>query len=278
MANLQTLDLGFNRFTELNLARATFESLESCRSDEFITGEGFCVDSPEITSLTLDAAMLSRGSFDAIVRGTSSITDASLVGLTFSDENPADIDNLIGIITLDNVTVSQTLFDLYADEFNAFGAMAGNTVSVVADPCDINGDGTCDVMDIDAMTQNVINGVSTLDDHADLIKRQLTVGFNTYYGDANLDGEFNSSDMVDVFIAGKYETGETASWGEGDWDANGLFTTSDMVVAFTDGGYELGPRVCRECSTGASIVCDAGGWPDWNRGPPATHRSMRSPA
>ena len=29
---------------------------------------------------------------------------------------------------------------------------------------------------------------------------------HTWFGDANLDGEFNSSDMVQVFAAGKYET------------------------------------------------------------------------
>ena len=27
----------------------------------------------------------------------------------------------------------------------------------------------------------------------------------TYFGDANLDGEFNSGDMVDVFTVGQYE-------------------------------------------------------------------------
>ena len=36
----------------------------------------------------------------------------------------------------------------------------------------------------------------------------------TYFGDANLDLEFNSSDMTQVFAAGKYETGEAAGWGQ----------------------------------------------------------------
>ena len=64
---------------------------------------------------------------------------------------------------------------------------------------------------------------------------------HTYVGDSNLDGEFNSSDFVHVFTAGKYETGQTAGWGDGDWDGNALFDSSDFVAAFTDGGYELGP-------------------------------------
>ena len=39
---------------------------------------------------------------------------------------------------------------------------------------------------------------------------------HTWIGDANLNGEFNSSDMVQVFVAGKYEKQETAGWEEGD--------------------------------------------------------------
>jgi hypothetical protein len=46
--------------------------------------------------------------------------------------------------------------------------------------------------------------------------------------------------MVQVFAAGKYETGEDAGWAEGDWDANLEFNSSDMVAAFADGGYEQG--------------------------------------
>ena len=39
---------------------------------------------------------------------------------------------------------------------------------------------------------------------------------NTWIGDANLDLEFNSCDMVQVFAAGKYEKpGETATLGRG---------------------------------------------------------------
>ena len=65
----------------------------------------------------------------------------------------------------------------------------------------------------------------------------------TYFGDANLDGEFNSSDLVQVFVAGKYEAVETAGWSEGDWDGDFQFESGDLVFAFADGGYEFGPRV-----------------------------------
>ena len=76
---------------------------------------------------------------------------------------------------------------------------------------------------------------------------------HTWYGDANLDGEFNSSDLVKAFVSGKYEKAWTmfgmdgglhirngASWSEGDWNGDGMFDSSDMVTAFADGGYENG--------------------------------------
>ena len=66
---------------------------------------------------------------------------------------------------------------------------------------------------------------------------------NTYFGDADLDGEFNSSDFVQVFQTGKYETGRRMEgWSEGDWNGDGLFNSADFITAFQDGGYERGPR------------------------------------
>lgn len=173
---------------------------------------------------------------------TANMMDISLVGLTFSGDGPDDLAELLSLTMLDNVTVDQMLFDSYSDEFNAFAAMEGNTVTVVPGLCDVNRDGRCDVADIDAMTQNVVAGVNHKADHVELIKRPMPHGFGTYLGDANLDGEFNSGDLVAVFEAGKYEQDVVASWSEGDWDADGRFGTGDLVAAFQDGGYEQGPR------------------------------------
>ena len=66
----------------------------------------------------------------------------------------------------------------------------------------------------------------------------------TFFGDANLDGEFNSGDLVDVFTAGEYEDGipDNSGWAKGDWNGNSDFESGDFVTAFTDGGYEQGPR------------------------------------
>jgi len=57
-------------------------------------------------------------------------------------------------------------------------------------------------------------------------------------GDANLDGRFDSGDIVQVFVFGKYGTEDRARWSEGDWNSDGLFNSSDVVTAFAAGGYD----------------------------------------
>ena len=67
---------------------------------------------------------------------------------------------------------------------------------------------------------------------------------HTWFGDANLDGKFNTGDLVAVFQSGQYEdtSVRNSGWATGDWDGDGDFTSSDLVIAFGDGGYEQGPR------------------------------------
>lgn len=58
-------------------------------------------------------------------------------------------------------------------------------------------------------------------------------------GDANGDGVFDSSDLVQVMQAGKFEDGvpNNATYEEGDFDGDGDFTTSDLVLVFQAGTY-----------------------------------------
>ena len=66
---------------------------------------------------------------------------------------------------------------------------------------------------------------------------------NTWVGDSDLNGLFNSADFVIAFQAGKYEVqGASATWVQGDWNGDKFFTSADFVAAFADGGYEAGPR------------------------------------
>ena len=41
---------------------------------------------------------------------------------------------------------------------------------------------------------------------------------------------------------GKYETGELASWNDGDWNGDQQFESGDIIEAFQAGGYEQGPQ------------------------------------
>lgn len=117
---------------------------------------------------------------------------------------------------------------------------------------DVTKDGAINQNDIDRLHRQLFRGRFAaqydIDRDADLDQDDLSIliheGLNTYFGDANLDGEFNSGDLVDVFQAGEYEDGVEAnsSWDSGDWNGDGEFDTGDLVRAFQDGGFEKGPR------------------------------------
>jgi hypothetical protein len=64
-------------------------------------------------------------------------------------------------------------------------------------------------------------------------------------GDANRDGQFDSSDLVQVFQRGEYDDGivGNSTWEEGDWNDDGEFDSSDLVLAFQTGLYEHKSRV-----------------------------------
>jgi hypothetical protein len=67
---------------------------------------------------------------------------------------------------------------------------------------------------------------------------------NTSPGDADVDGQFSSTDLVIVFQAGQYEDTipENSTWATGDWNGDGDFDSTDMVIAFQVGLYERGTQ------------------------------------
>lgn len=116
---------------------------------------------------------------------------------------------------------------------------------------DFNESGTVDEADVDRMAQALRAGDSDamfdLDGDANVsaADRDFLIHdiLNTFYGDANLDGEFNSSDLTRIFQAAEYEdnVAGNSTWATGDWDGDSEFTTSDLVLAFQEGAYEQGP-------------------------------------
>ena len=117
---------------------------------------------------------------------------------------------------------------------------------------DFNLDGLLDVEDINLLSIEVRNNThkNSFDLNADSLvnddDRQIWVDElkSTYFGDANLDGEFNSRDLVLIFQAGEFEDDVigNSTWATGDWDGNSDFNSGDFVVAFQAGGYEVGQR------------------------------------
>jgi hypothetical protein len=61
----------------------------------------------------------------------------------------------------------------------------------------------------------------------------------TFAGDTNLDGRFDSRDIVLVMQAGHYDNllVGPAGWSQGDWNGDGVFNSSDLVHAFQVGRY-----------------------------------------
>ncbi len=115
---------------------------------------------------------------------------------------------------------------------------------------DYSGNGTLDAADLDLQAVAMVGGQNPKnfdlngDNLVDFGDREMWLHDlkKTWVGDANLDLVFDSNDFVQVFVAGKYETGGPAQWEEGDWNGDRLFDTNDFVAAFVDGGYEIGQR------------------------------------
>ena len=137
-------------------------------------------------------------------------------------------------------------YRLQLSEIEVYGHFDGALIG------DFDGSGALDAGDINLLSQAVRDGTfnSDLDLDSDGVLTIADRGVwvndlrRTYFGDSNLDGEFNTNDFVTVFVAGEFEDGiaGNSEWETGDWDGNGDFGTADFVSAFQTGAYEAGPR------------------------------------
>lgn len=111
---------------------------------------------------------------------------------------------------------------------------------------DLNQDGRVDSGDIDRLATAIRKGLPEGDWNLDGqgntsdLRDLLRTGWNSSFGDANLDGVFDSADLVRTLIAGRYEAidGALASWTTGDWNGDGVFNSSDFVLALSEGQYQ----------------------------------------
>jgi hypothetical protein len=112
-------------------------------------------------------------------------------------------------------------------------------------PGDFDGNGQIDAADIDALCAGIDTPAPRFDLNADGrvdkddLDHMIHQILGTSYGDADLNGRFDSSDLVSVFAWGQYEdeTDGNSGWLQGDWNCDGDFDSSDLVEALADGGF-----------------------------------------
>ncbi len=171
------------------------------------------------------------------------------IGYLESETNDVDFSGAVGVTLWDlfssvapNPEFAFTIYDnlsieLFeapglAGDFDSNGLLEANDLNLLS--AELRANGQDPAFDVDG------SGSVDDQDHTYWIKTLR----NTWIGDTNLDGEFSSTDFVEVLTLGKYEDGLplNAGWEEGDWNGDGDFDTSDFVVALTDGGFEIGPQ------------------------------------
>ncbi len=71
-----------------------------------------------------------------------------------------------------------------------------------------------------------------------LESRRVLASDASVAGDCDRNGAFDTSDLVQAFQHGKFETESEANWDQGDWNGDGRFNSSDLVMAFQHGRYD----------------------------------------
>jgi hypothetical protein len=129
-------------------------------------------------------------------------------------------------------------------------------------PGDVDGNGTVDVDDLEILNEAVRVGDGELnyDINLDLmvdfqdVMSWIKCSKGTCVGDVNLDGVFDSGDLVQLFQVGIYESGGTAKWTSGDWTGDFKFDSSDLLLAFQEGCYEAGDAFAIDGSCLAEVA------------------------
>ena len=110
---------------------------------------------------------------------------------------------------------------------------------------DFDRNGILTSADIDLLFANIhshssdpgfdLNGDQAIDhlDASRLVREIMEVP----WGDVNLDGQFDTTDLLEAFSSGGYGTSQRASWSTGDWNGDGLFDSADLVLAFQDPSF-----------------------------------------
>ncbi len=242
-------------------------------------------DYNSIESLTYDATNLAAsmselGELFGTTPHPADLSDASLVRFAsfgFQTVTPEPIQLMrVDFTVPDSFSVDDSYSVLlFEPEIGSEPAIFARTPTIITGlpdipACDLNLDGICNAGDIDLLSAEIRGGSPDVqrfdlnnDSVVDNSDRLVWIGdlMNTFVGDADLDGEFDSGDFVQVFTSNQYEDdiAGNSTWATGDWNGDADFDSGDFVAAFTEGGYEKGPKpaalVPESHSSAALLVC-----------------------
>ena len=145
-----------------------------------------------------DVSVASGDTLEGIDFGNQRVDDEGAPDPTFARRADVDQDGVLSANDIDTLAAA-----IRADQTET-------------EAHDLSGDGLVDDADLDFLVHNLMRAK---------------------FGDSNMDGVFDSSDLVKVFTAGQYEDGVEGNshWDTGDWNGDGEFNSSDLVKAFQDG-------------------------------------------
>jgi hypothetical protein len=205
------------------------------------------------------------GTLRRLFEAETLLSFAFMVGLTGCDRQSPTRDVVSGIKTpsSDNATVapiSKTLGDNQDSSSNATGSSISASVApatFIVLRGDVNLDGKVNSADADALIASglfntdqaarwcqgdvTLDGVidsldsAELTSYLDAAETKMTI----LLGDTNLDGKVNSTDVTTMNGAGKYATGDAATWCDGDFTRDGKVDQSDIDAMQANFGKSL---------------------------------------
>ena len=233
---------------------------------------------------------LEADAFDEFGHAVAIDGNTAVVGAPADDNDKGEFSGLVHVFDVDTGTLRHTLLPDDAANFDRFGwsvAVQNDTILVGATGDRDRGDASGSAYLFDAITGDQL-GKMTGDDTAsednfgwsvaiDGDRALVSAPFSDdacsgnpqcesgsayvfdvadsqlMAGDANQDLAFDQLDIVSVSQAGKYLTGQPATWSQGDWNGapggspgsppagDGVFDQRDIVAALSAGIYLTGP-------------------------------------
>lgn len=168
------------------------------------------------------------------------------VSSMFVDAETADLHITSPSVVTQVPSLAGVPVDIDGESRNALTHVGADSVDQIFG--DFDGDRIVDEQDIDLLAVRIREGDYAAeydlnsDGELDVNDREflLVNVLGTSIGDSNLDGCFDTSDLVLVFQWGQFEDDSEGNsfWASGDWNGDAEFTTSDIIYAFQNGTWK----------------------------------------